>query len=321
MPDPRDTHISADSAGNCALESPATLIGSSLRLSVILVGQRSLAAQRRGRYVAGSGAQPARMAPDLATALIAEYTQPGDWVLDPLAEVGTTLVEATHLGRNAYGVEIEAGWVALARANIAHARRQGATGCARVRRGDATRLRRGVPAGLRGRFALVVTSPPYGKTMHGRVEHRRRTLTRFRNSYGDTRSNLAHQGRSGLVDGVTAVLAGCVPLLRPGGVVAVVSRPWRRDRHWSTCPTRSSTRASPAGCGSHRTAVPATPPPARAGCWPGAPSSKSTSPSAPGRRESRPVCPNTTSLPSSSGQSSLRVPGKRRHIPVTGGGA
>ncbi len=38
-------------------------------LSVILVGQRSLAGQRRGRFVAGSGAHPARMAPDLAAHL------------------------------------------------------------------------------------------------------------------------------------------------------------------------------------------------------------------------------------------------------------
>src|SRR2546430_8624311 len=33
-------------------------------LSVILVGQRSLTQQRHGRYVAGSAAHPARMAPD-----------------------------------------------------------------------------------------------------------------------------------------------------------------------------------------------------------------------------------------------------------------
>jgi hypothetical protein len=208
------------------------------RVSVLMVGQRSLVAQRRGRFVAGSAAHPARMAPDLAAALIRDYTDPADWVLDPLAGIGTTLVEAVHAGRNGFGVEIEPGWVALARANISLARRQGGTGRARVVTADATRLPRGILTALRGRFQLVLTAPPYGRTMHGRVEHRRGPLVRFRNSYttpgaglgSPGEATLAHRRRTGLVDGITAVLAGCLPLLAPCGVVAVVSRPWRRDR-------------------------------------------------------------------------------------------
>jgi len=231
MADPRPRHVAAvEPATSGASPSTPATVDATLRVSVLMVGQRSLAAQRRGRYVAGSGAHPARMAPDLARALIADYTQPGDWVLDPLAGIGTTHVEAIHLGRHAFGVEIEAGWVALARANIALARCQGGTGTGRVIAGDATRLPRGIPTGLRGRFQLVLTSPPYGRTMHGRVEHRHGPLTRFHNSYGSPDpANLAHRRRTGLIDGITAVLAGCVPLLAPGGLVAVVSRPWRRD--------------------------------------------------------------------------------------------
>jgi len=172
-----DAGVSPVGCGDTPLSPPSPL------LSVILVGQRSVARQRHGRYVAGSGAHPARMAPDLAAALIGDYTQPGDLVFDPLAGTGTTLVEAIHAGRNALGMEVEAGWVALARANIDLARRQGGTGYGRVLRGDATALPRGVPTELRGQVSLVLTSPPYGKTMHGRVEHRRGPLTRFHNSY------------------------------------------------------------------------------------------------------------------------------------------
>jgi hypothetical protein len=229
--DPRHLHVAAVEPAVFG-ESPSTAaaVDQTLRVSVLMVGQRSLAAQRRGRYVAGSGAHPARMSPDLARTLIADYTDPGDWVLDPLAGIGTTHVEAIHLGRNAFGVEIEPGWVALARANIALARRQGGTGTGRVITADATRLPRGIPASLRGRFQLVLTSPPYGRTMHGRVEHRRGPLVRFHNRYGPPDpANLAHRRRTGLIDGITAVLAGCVPLLAPGGIVAIVSRPWRRD--------------------------------------------------------------------------------------------
>jgi len=235
MAEPRRSHVApldpAAVSGTVGGSSftPAT-VDPALRVSVLMVGQRSLAAQRRGRYVAGSGAHPARMAPDLAKDLIEDYTDPGDWVLDPLAGIGTTHVEAIHVGRHAFGVEIEPGWVALARANIALARSQGGTGTGRVITGDATRLPRGIPTSLRGRFQLVLTSPPYGRTMHGRVEHRRGPLTRFHNRYGTPDpANLAHRRRTGLIDGITAVLDGCWPLLAPGGFVAVVSRPWRRD--------------------------------------------------------------------------------------------
>jgi hypothetical protein len=104
--------------------------------------------------------------------------------------------------------------------------------------GDATRLPRGLPAELRGQIRLVLTSPPYGRTMHERVEHRHGPLSRFHNAYSEQRraanrnqANLAHRGRAGLHDGITAVLAGRIPLLRPDGVIAVVARPWRRNRH------------------------------------------------------------------------------------------
>jgi modification methylase len=230
MADPRRSHVALlDPAATGESPVPA-MVDPTLRVSVLMVSQRSLAAQRRGRYVAGSGAHPARMAPDLAKDLIEDYTEPGDWVMDPLAGIGTTHVEAIHLGRHAFGVEIEPGWVALARANIALARSQGGTGSGRVITADAAGLPRGIPTGLRGRFQLVLTSPPYGRTMHGRVEHRRGPLTRFHNRYGTpNQANLAHRRRTGLIDGITAVLDGCWPLLAPGGIVAVVSRPWRRD--------------------------------------------------------------------------------------------
>ncbi|GAA0914357.1 hypothetical protein GCM10009558_023110 [Virgisporangium aurantiacum] len=176
----------------------------------MFVGRRSLAAQRRGRYVAGSAAHPARMAPDLATALIEDYTRPGDLVLDPLAGTGTTLVEAVHAGRNALGVEIGPGWVALVRSNLAHARGHGVAGHGRVIRGDATRLPAGIPIELRGQVNLVLTAPPLAPTMP--VQR-------------------AGRGRVPFVDGMAAPLAGCVPLLAPGGVIVVVSRPWRHEHH------------------------------------------------------------------------------------------
>src|SRR5437764_4383535 len=126
---------------------------------------RGLLAQRHGRYVAGSAGHRDRTPPDLATALVHRYSRPGDLIVDPCVGTGTMLVEAVHAGRNGLGMDIEAGWVSLARTNLALATRQGATGRARVILADATRLPARVPTGLRGTVDLVLTSAPTGRTM------------------------------------------------------------------------------------------------------------------------------------------------------------
>jgi DNA modification methylase len=61
------------------------------------------------------------MLPAIARSAIEAYTAPGDTVVDPMCGVGTTLVEAVHLGRDAVGVEYEPRWAELAVANLAHA--------------------------------------------------------------------------------------------------------------------------------------------------------------------------------------------------------
>jgi hypothetical protein len=104
----------------------------SLPLSVWPTAQQPAASQRRGRYLPGSTAHPAKMLPATARQAIAAYTQPGDLVLDPMCGIGTTLVEAAHLGRHALGIEYEARWAQLARANLTLATSQGAPGTGQV---------------------------------------------------------------------------------------------------------------------------------------------------------------------------------------------
>ncbi|MGC5054849.1 TRM11 family SAM-dependent methyltransferase [Micromonospora sp. DT48] len=172
--------------------------------SVWLVGQRPVAAQRRGKYVLGSAAHPQRTWPDLAAAAIIRYSQPGDLVLDPLAGVGTTLIEAVAAGCDTIGVEYEPDWVRLAQANLHRANRAGGTGQGMVLAGDATALSDVLPSALRGRVALVVTSPPHGHPLQGRVANRTRHVDR--------------------AAGMAAVLTGCLPLLRPDATVVVTLR-------------------------------------------------------------------------------------------------
>ncbi|MEU9743413.1 DNA methyltransferase [Micromonospora chersina] len=200
-------------------------------LSVWATAQRTGPVQRRGRYVAESVKHPARMLPAIAAHAIAAYTQPGDLVLDPMCGIGTTLVEAIHAGRDAIGVEYEPRWSNIADANITHAQQQGASGRASVVRGDATRLRSLLPAALTGQVALVVTSPPYGPTVHGLVRPGADGVAKFDNAYNDgtDKGNLAYRDLTGLTDGFEQILSGCAVLLRPGGTVVVTARPWRKN--------------------------------------------------------------------------------------------
>jgi len=71
----------------------------------------------------GSGAHTAgywgNFIPQIPHQMMRRYTRPGDWVIDPFAGSGTTLIEARRLGRNCLGVELQAPVVAQARASIA----------------------------------------------------------------------------------------------------------------------------------------------------------------------------------------------------------
>jgi tRNA G10 N-methylase Trm11 len=199
--------------------------------SVWVTGQVLSRDQRRGRYLPESMAHPGKMLPAIARYLIATYTQPGEIVLDPMAGIATTVVEAMHLGRRGVGVEYEARWAQLAAGNVRHAAAQGATGAGEVYTGDSRHLPTLLPTDLHGRIALVITSPPYGPHTHGHVRTpgiRRGKVRKIHHRYGADPANLAYQTHDDLAAGFTAILTGCAAVLQPGGRVAVTARPYRR---------------------------------------------------------------------------------------------
>lgn len=205
-------------------------------LSVWQTGQQGFRGQRQGRYLPESTAHPGKMLPELAREAVRRYTQPGELVLDPMCGIGTTLVEAIHLGRHAVGVELEPRWAGLAAANIVHAESQGATGAAVALQGDARQVGRGLLNRYRGTCALILTSPPYGPSTHGHVRKHPDRVQKLNDRYSDNPDNLAHlptrpsrRGRSGFDSVLAEILTGCQRMLAPGGHLVLTVRPYRQQ--------------------------------------------------------------------------------------------
>ncbi|MGF1431543.1 TRM11 family SAM-dependent methyltransferase [Kitasatospora sp. LaBMicrA B282] len=221
--------------------APAPVTLASIPTSVWVTAQKPAAGQRRGRYTPTSSAHPAKMLPAIAAHAIATYTNPGDLVLDPMCGIGTTLVEAVHLDRNAIGIELEGRWTAVARANLNLARTQGATGTATVTTGDARHTHTHIDPAHHGRVQLLLTSPPYGASVHGRVNATRDThhggIAKFDTTYGTNPANLAHAPTDHLLDAFATILTNCTPLLASGAHVAVTARPWRHHGELVDLPT------------------------------------------------------------------------------------
>ncbi|MGH2949699.1 MAG: TRM11 family SAM-dependent methyltransferase, partial [Solirubrobacteraceae bacterium] len=198
---------------------------------------------------------PGKMLPELARRAISAYSEPGELVVDPMCGIGTTLVEAIHLGRNALGVELERRWASLATANLARAREQGAPGRAGVLEGDARQLPRlltragrailapgAQPDGAAkrklarlgsGSVDLILTSPPYGREIQlidkpawskggslGAKDSR---------NYSNDRNNLGHARGQRYRAAMAEVYGACAAALKPGGFLVVVTKNLRSD--------------------------------------------------------------------------------------------
>jgi tRNA G10 N-methylase Trm11 len=174
------------------------------------------------------------MWPAIAREMIERYSRPGETVMDPMCGIGTVLVEAIRTGRQALGVDCEAEWVHVARANLAHARKAHPGSAGQVLCADAREL----GSKLAGRAVsfpvdLVVTSPPYGPAVHGLPATARETggkIVRRANRYATGKPHPGQLARGSsqkrLREGLAAIFGGCFSTLRPGGRMVITARPY-----------------------------------------------------------------------------------------------
>ncbi|HEV2448992.1 MAG TPA: DNA methyltransferase [Thermoplasmata archaeon] len=172
-------------------------------------------------------AHPAKFPEALAEEFVRFFTRRGEWVLDPFAGTGTTLVAARRLGRPSLGVELNPEFVRLSTERLGEELPRSATP-AEVVHGDARRVEalwraRKVPAA-----GLVLTSPPYWDMLRQgrggvRSVHRRRAeaglATRYSADPYDL-GNLAEYDQ--FLDELVPILRSAGTLLAPGKYLVVV---------------------------------------------------------------------------------------------------
>jgi modification methylase len=200
-------------------------------LAVWPVAQTSAQYQRAGRYLPECAQHPAKMLPELARRIVTEYSAPDSLVVDVMAGIGTTVVEAAALGRRAVGVEVEPRWAEVARANLDHVLDPAQRPLAEIRVGDA-RNPANVLGDLAGTVDLVCTSPPYAcdvgnmdKTSWGAGGD---LCPSDERNYSTDKSNLGHARGAAYEMAMADIYAGCFALLRPGGVLVTVTKHTRR---------------------------------------------------------------------------------------------
>ena len=199
-------------------------------LAVWPVARTSPQYQRAGRYLPACTAHPGKMIPALARRIVAEYSRPGDLVVDPMCGIGTTLVEAAELDRRAVGVELEDRWARLAVANAEHILTADRWPLVEVITGDARRLP-DLLGDHAGTVDLIVFSPPYGCDA-GTINRPAwqaggRLCDTATLNYGD-HTNLGHARGNTYTQAMAGVYAGCARVLKPGGLLVTVTKNTRR---------------------------------------------------------------------------------------------
>ena len=123
---------------------------------------------------------PAKMRPSLARAILQVYGEPP--VLDPMAGIGTTLVEAMLLGMSAIGVELEKKFVRQANKNIKHVKKlfpNKKLGRAICVQGDARKLSLVLK---KKKVRSILFSPPYWKAMRSQASSEKEAMKKYLSS-------------------------------------------------------------------------------------------------------------------------------------------
>lgn len=191
-----------------------------------------------GRDIRDKDVHPAVFPLALPKHFIKTLTHPGELVLDPFMGVGTTLLAAQDLDRNAVGFDLKPEYVKVAKGRLAQSRLGGSAQQIPVQVES-----HAIPRYLEeGTVALSVTSPPYANMLNHRRLNKSIRADRRKDSqflkvqqYSNDPKDLGTMNHEAYEDALTEIYRGIVPLLRPRAHCIVnVNDVWENDRRFAT---------------------------------------------------------------------------------------
>ena len=159
----------------------------------------------------------------LVTRVVSIYSRKGDWVLDPFAGVGSTVIGSMELHRNAIGIELNPRFVQIARDWIKKRQNLFSTVHAEMMKGDCRRVLKTLPD---SNFQLLVTSPPYANFIHRSVDDRKRqhksSIIRLDNNsqvkvYSNFPEDFGNLPYDEFLKEIESVFSECIRIMRSGG--------------------------------------------------------------------------------------------------------
>jgi DNA modification methylase len=169
---------------------------------------------------------PAKFPETLAEEFIQFFTKEGQWVFDPMAGTGSTLIAAMRSGRHSIGVELNSAYAEIARSVIEEERvelsDEAGSLQARVITGDASDLDMfELPV-----FDYVFTSPPYWNILHARgaeTQKERRASADLDVTYSENPADLGNiDDYAEFLERLAAIYVGIQAYLRPSSYLTIV---------------------------------------------------------------------------------------------------
>lgn len=176
---------------------------------------------------------PAKFPEELVKRLVGFFTKSGQWIIDPFAGVGSTLLGCNAISRNAVGIELNSDFVQIAEKEL---KKRESSYDAHIVLGDSRKasviLERHFGPDLPC-FDYLLTSPPYfdmlRKSRGGNLSsHKERAESGLKQSYSESHLDIGNlQDYEDYLESVTAVIANLKPLMADGAYLTLVAQNMR----------------------------------------------------------------------------------------------
>lgn len=192
----------------------------------------------QGRDVRDKNIHPATYPLALPTHFIKLFTHEGELVLDPFAGIGTTLLAAKDLNRNAVGFDLKTEYIDYARKRLSQTSLKSATQQILVC-DDAINIPKHIEEGT---VSLSVTSPPYANMLNHKRKNKSMRANLRENEhymkvqqYSNNPNDLGTMNHKEYAEALMRIYKGIYKVMKPkGNVIVNVNDVWENNKRYPT---------------------------------------------------------------------------------------